>query len=197
MENVFRNISGKELTIDFRDEDSDERFRSRVSAGGFVVIPKSYSDRVMHMVESGNLEVVDESDIDIINVEDRVDTNAETKVLVRKKAKKKPGVFSWVFFILLSLIFFPFFILVNVLSPLFLIVAIFIPRYGGNVFVAYDQLGNAVFGGDPDETISSRVGKAAKKGSVIGKAFSWYLSVPDPDHCNKSIEKDEGKDGIF
>lgn len=104
---------------------------------------------------------------------------------------------SWIMFILLSLMFFPLFIFVNALSPLFLIVAIFIPRYGGNVFVAYDQLGNALFGGDPDETISSRVGKAARRGNKLAIFFSWYLSIVDPNHCEKAIEEDEGKDGLF
>lgn len=103
----------------------------------------------------------------------------------------------YVLFGILTLLFFPCFVLVNALSPLFLIASIFKPRYGGNVFVAYDQLGNALFGGDPDETISSRVGKGVRNGSRIAMFFSWYLSTVDPGHCEKAIEDDEGKDGLF
>ena len=32
-------------------------------------------------------------------------------------------------------------------------------KYIWNMLIAFDQFVNAIFGGDPDETISSRVGK--------------------------------------
>ncbi len=64
---------------------------------------------------------------------------------------------------------------------------------GRNLAVSFDQLANTAFGGDVDETISSRAGKAARKGKpwacVLCKALAWF----DPDHCEKSIEPDRGK----
>jgi len=51
-----------------------------------------------------------------------------------------------------------------------------------------------VFGGDPDETISSRIGKevhwSQKKGWRLW--LSNFLSLFEDDHTKKSIEEDEG-----
>lgn len=54
--------------------------------------------------------------------------------------------------------------------------------------IGYDQLANAAFGGNPDETISSRAGKAAKDGRRWGCVLCRLLDKFDPGHCNKSIE---------
>ena len=59
--------------------------------------------------------------------------------------------------------------------------------------VAYDQLANAAFGGDPDETISSRAGKAALRGQQWGCVLCKLLHLIDRDHCEKSIEADRGR----
>lgn len=59
--------------------------------------------------------------------------------------------------------------------------------------VAHDQLANAAFGGDEDETISSRAGKAAREGKCWACVFCRLLDRLDPNHCEKSIESDEGK----
>jgi len=59
--------------------------------------------------------------------------------------------------------------------------------------IAYDQLGNALAFGDPDETISSRAGKCARTGK--NRPCYWLcrvLHVLDKRHCEKSIEYDEG-----
>lgn len=72
-------------------------------------------------------------------------------------------------------------------------------KYIFNVLVAIDQLGNALIGGDPDELISSKMGKylmTAKKGT-----FKWYIAmaicVPlnffDKNHCIDAIELEEGE----
>lgn len=71
-----------------------------------------------------------------------------------------------------------------------------------NLFVAVDTLLNAVFGGDPGETISSRLGK----GKVADKPVHTFLSrlvdllfemtFSQKDHCVKSIQGDEGKGAI-
>lgn len=59
--------------------------------------------------------------------------------------------------------------------------------------VAHDQLANVVFGGHEDETISSRAGKAARRGRRWGCVLCRFLDQLDPDHCEKSIEHDRGK----
>lgn len=61
-----------------------------------------------------------------------------------------------------------------------------------NVLVAIDQLGNAILGGDPDETISSRCGKLVGK-CVLCTIFCWVLNIFDKNHCVKYIEYDEGR----
>jgi len=59
--------------------------------------------------------------------------------------------------------------------------------------VSFDQLANTAFGGHEDETISSRAGKAARKGKpwacVLCRLLDWF----DPDHCENNIEPDRGK----
>ncbi|MDO8931477.1 MAG: hypothetical protein Q7U97_03705 [Rhodocyclaceae bacterium] len=65
-----------------------------------------------------------------------------------------------------------------------------------NVLVGIDQLANAIAGGDPDETISSR---AAKRRQTC-KACDWLcriLEKIDPRHCAESLEADEGKEAVI
>jgi hypothetical protein len=60
-----------------------------------------------------------------------------------------------------------------------------------NVLVALDQLVNTIFGGDPDETISSRAGKL--NGTRLWATYLCkFLNWLDPGHCVYAIEKDEG-----
>ena len=70
-------------------------------------------------------------------------------------------------------------------------------RYILNVLIALDQFGNALAAGDPDETISSRAGKAQRAGRrwgcVLCKCLDWF----ERDHCAKSIEADEGADAVL
>lgn len=71
-------------------------------------------------------------------------------------------------------------------------------RYFWNLLIWLTQTLNVFTGGDPDETLSSRAGKARRRGSwfgtllanVIDKIFSY---LGDDNHCEKSIEPDEGK----
>lgn len=63
----------------------------------------------------------------------------------------------------------------------------------GNIFIAFDQFINALIGGDPDETLSSRAGKAARKNNKIACIFCKMLDFFDKNHCEKFIEMDEGK----
>lgn len=76
-------------------------------------------------------------------------------------------------------------------------------RYVFNNLIALDQTWNARTGGDPDETISSRLGKIKfKHGGVIpwthplGKIIDAGLDVIDPGHSIDAIEHDEGKNSI-
>lgn len=68
-------------------------------------------------------------------------------------------------------------------------------KYVWNLLIAIDQFFNALFGGDPDETISSRAGKVQHT-SRWAKVLCWFLNKLDRDHCKESIEEDEGKDQI-
>ena len=70
-------------------------------------------------------------------------------------------------------------------------------QYFWNILIAIDQLGNAVIGGDPDETISSRAGKDKKKGRKWAIYLCWVLNKIDTDHCKESIEDDEGNNNSF
>ena len=67
-------------------------------------------------------------------------------------------------------------------------------RYFWNVLISLDQLLNTILGGDPDETISSRMGKSIerKDNCRICIFLCKVLNLIDKDHCKKSIEYDEG-----
>jgi len=59
--------------------------------------------------------------------------------------------------------------------------------------ISIDQLFNTILGGFPDETMSSRMGKhLAKKDSPISNFVCKILNLIQKDHCQKSIEEDEG-----
>ena len=65
-------------------------------------------------------------------------------------------------------------------------------RWAFNVLIGIDQLANAITGGDPDETISSRAGKARRQGRWWGCVLCRLLDRIDPRHCAEAIEEDEG-----
>jgi len=69
-------------------------------------------------------------------------------------------------------------------------------QYIYNLLVAIDQFVNTLAGGDPDETISSRVGKYARAGEYI-----WLADFIDglfwKGHCASAIEADEGRDAVI
>ncbi|MGE4539195.1 MAG: hypothetical protein AB7D37_19170 [Desulfovibrio sp.] len=66
-------------------------------------------------------------------------------------------------------------------------------RYFWNVLLGLDQFLSVLTGGDPDETVSSRVGKASAAGSRIGRVLEICLDgVFGAGHCRASIEADEG-----
>ena len=59
--------------------------------------------------------------------------------------------------------------------------------------VSFDQLANTAFGGDEDETISSRAGKEAQKGRWWACRLCQWLDRFDPGHCQNNLELDEGR----
>lgn len=69
----------------------------------------------------------------------------------------------------------------------------FAPDTAHRLAVGFDQLANAATGGDEDETISSRAGKAARKGRPWGCVLCGFLNHFDTDHCERSIEPDRGE----
>lgn len=77
-------------------------------------------------------------------------------------------------------------------------------RYLWNIALAWDQFANAHALGDPDETISSRLGKIerAHSGKIpwyrpLARFLVWGLGKIENDHCRKAIEEDEGKNAII
>ncbi len=66
-------------------------------------------------------------------------------------------------------------------------------RYLWNLLISLDQLANTILGGYPDETISSRMGKRlAKKNCPLCTWLCRVLDYLDENHCEDSIERDEG-----
>lgn len=70
-------------------------------------------------------------------------------------------------------------------------------KYLWNFLISIDQLGNTIIGGDPDETISSRIGKAARAGKRFAIWAAAVLHIIDKDHAEKSIDETEGKDEVW
>lgn len=64
-------------------------------------------------------------------------------------------------------------------------------RYLINLLISIDQFINTIFGGKPDDTISSRAHKLYRIGKpllsrIIDSIFFW-----EKNHCEKSVEDDE------
>lgn len=71
-------------------------------------------------------------------------------------------------------------------------------QYGINVWEGYDNSVSSELGGDPDENLSSRLGKARKRGSgwsfITEKVDLVFRELfGDGNHCERVMEKDEGK----
>jgi hypothetical protein len=75
-------------------------------------------------------------------------------------------------------------------------------EYLWNLLYSLDQHINTLFGGYPDETISSRLGKLKKRQGGKLYLHNWYgIALPldtmlewiDPGHSIDAIEEDEGE----
>jgi hypothetical protein len=67
-------------------------------------------------------------------------------------------------------------------------------RYVMNLLIALDQLFNVILGGNPDETISSAVGRKAiegRKWALIAEKVINALFWFDPNHCRSRVEWEE------
>ncbi len=74
-----------------------------------------------------------------------------------------------------------------------------ISKYFANILVSLDQLGNTLCGGDPDFTISARVGYFAETRTSATKYY-WkffesiinftFWPVDGPGHCRQAFEAD-------
>lgn len=75
-------------------------------------------------------------------------------------------------------------------------------RYGMFIAIGADQMGNVYAAGFPDETISSRVGRAMASGKpYLIARFLWALLKVlffwQKDHAIESIEHDERFDELY
>ena len=75
-------------------------------------------------------------------------------------------------------------------------------RYVWNILISIDQFFNTIFGGDPDETISSRCGKwlylpHSTLRWKVAYGLCRVLHMIDKNHCIKTIEHDEGQLDLF
>ena len=75
--------------------------------------------------------------------------------------------------------------------------------YTLNVLLGIDRFLNALFGGDPRETISSRLGKLELyyKGDIpwsrpIYKSIAWLCDHVQDNHCIKAIDPYSGQRSI-
>lgn len=75
-----------------------------------------------------------------------------------------------------------------------------IRRYLWNNLIALDQAVNTLLGGDPDMTLSGRMGRDIKnKRCRLCLAVCWLLNKIDSNHCQKQevTESDEGRDAVL
>ena len=75
-----------------------------------------------------------------------------------------------------------------------------IGRYFVNIVLSIDQLFNSILCGDPDETISSRLGRIKEKykGTIpmtrpISKLSAYLLNKHFPNHCEQAYQNELDK----
>jgi hypothetical protein len=69
-------------------------------------------------------------------------------------------------------------------------------RYIVNALIGLDQFINTLFGGDPDMTLSGRMGRAVAAGRCkFCKVVCWFLGKIDKDHCARA-DKNEADEGL-
>ncbi|HKT53689.1 MAG TPA: hypothetical protein VJP88_04515 [Caulobacteraceae bacterium] len=71
-----------------------------------------------------------------------------------------------------------------------------IEERGLNIAVAVDELGNAIIGGKPRETISGTVGRAAEAGDWIAEHIeepAINALMGNPEHCQEQAAIEEAR----
>jgi hypothetical protein len=68
-------------------------------------------------------------------------------------------------------------------------------KYLFNIAISLDQLCNTILFGNPDETMSSRMGKhlAKHENCPVCTFLCKLLNYIQKDHCTKAIETDRGE----
>jgi hypothetical protein len=76
-----------------------------------------------------------------------------------------------------------------------MIVLKFIWKYLQNLLLSLDMFVNAIFFGDPEETISSRIGKRVNTETNCKPCewICWMLNKIDDRHCRKYINVNQGR----
>ena len=73
-------------------------------------------------------------------------------------------------------------------------------KYLKNLLISFDQLINTILGGDPDMTISARLGRNYR-GTWLERLVDWMFrwQKHPQGHCENADEweKDEGRDAII
>lgn len=62
-------------------------------------------------------------------------------------------------------------------------------RYIFRLLISLDQLLNTITNGEPDETLSSRLGRNKRRKTITGKIGCEILDTIDKDHCEISVEE--------
>lgn len=70
-------------------------------------------------------------------------------------------------------------------------------QYLLNVLAGIDRACNAVLGGDPRETISSRAQKAQAAGKRWACVLCRFLDIFQRDHCAKYVDPLVGDEGVL
>jgi hypothetical protein len=75
-----------------------------------------------------------------------------------------------------------------------------VTQYIYNLGLCLSQILSTILGGDPDESVSSRTGKAIRADiwyfkHMQGPFIDWFIGAEN--HCLDSIEDDEGKKGLW
>lgn len=68
-------------------------------------------------------------------------------------------------------------------------------QYVLNILISVDQFANVIFGGAPDETISSRLGRnydGSWMEKFVNKLFFWQK-----DHCTEAIEPESHRENAI
>lgn len=82
------------------------------------------------------------------------------------------------------------------------LLALIAKAYLFNIFVLVTTTINVITGGDPGETLSSRMGKGKLKGKPVHTLLSRVIDLAfemifdQRDHCVRSIQRDEGKHAL-